>query len=235
MVFPFPDCAAGLAGHVGASAHRVLSWRASLRPQNLLSVPFKSSLFLSRFLSLPPANAEEGRALQRAREPGEQEGSAGGSVSLCAVFSSSCLGEELSGHVCQRQVVMVGGELGCAGTAALGRSLGDEVGVAPNLSKRWTGSRLQRGGAPREAGDPRRGRIWAVPDCGVLDACRTGCLGENTGEIPGSSHGYSGKRGKSGGLLVLRLASALPGCLREAGNRCTQGKRRSRCSNYMSQ
>lgn len=96
MVLPFPDRAAGLAGRVGASAHRVLSWRASLRPQNLLSVPFKSSLFLSRFLSLPPANAEEGRALQRAREPGEQEGGAGGSVSLCAAFSFSSFAWEKS-------------------------------------------------------------------------------------------------------------------------------------------
>lgn len=61
VFFPFPDRAAGLAGHVGALAHRVLSLHAPLHLQNLLSVPFKSSLSLSWFLSLPPpANAEEG-------------------------------------------------------------------------------------------------------------------------------------------------------------------------------
>lgn len=61
-VFPLPrPRAAGLAGPAGALAHRTLSLPAALHPRNLLSVPFKSSLFLSRFLSLPPpANAEEG-------------------------------------------------------------------------------------------------------------------------------------------------------------------------------
>lgn len=53
--------AAGLAGHVGALGHHMLSLHASLCLQNLLSVPFRFLLFLSWFLSLPPpANAEEG-------------------------------------------------------------------------------------------------------------------------------------------------------------------------------
>lgn len=53
--------AAGLAGHVGALGHHMLSLCTSLCLQNLLSVPFKFLLFLSWFLSLsPPANAEEG-------------------------------------------------------------------------------------------------------------------------------------------------------------------------------